>query len=76
MTTLTKQESRVLSYITNNNSINPLTSWKHCGVYRLSAVIFNLKEKGYNIISTRESMLNQFEESCRFAVYKLGETNE
>ena len=38
---LTKQESRILDFLKLKNKINPLSSWRFCGVYRLSAVIFN-----------------------------------
>ena len=73
MTALTKQEERVLTYLQQNDEINPLSSWKHCGVYRLAAVIHQLKSKGYNIISSRKKTLNQFNEQCNFSTYNLGE---
>ena len=50
MEALGKQEQRILDYMKRNNTINPLQSWVECGVYRLSAVIFNLKKKGYDKI--------------------------
>ena len=52
-----------------NNTINPLQSWVECGVYRLSAVIFNLKKKGYEIESNRRVTTNRFDEEVRFAEY-------
>ncbi len=41
----TPQEQRIIDYLRNHGKINPLQAWKECGVYRLSAVIFNLKRK-------------------------------
>ena len=73
MEALSKQEQRVLDYIKRHNSINPLQSWTDCGVYRLSAVIFNLKNKGYEIESNRRVALNRFDEEVRFAEYSLGD---
>ena len=71
METLGKQEQRVLEYMQRNNTINPLQSWVECGVYRLSAVIFNLKKKGYEIKSNRRVTTNRFDEEVRFAEYLL-----
>ena len=75
MEALGKQEQRILDYMKRNNSINPLQSWVECGVYRLSAVIFNLKKKGYDIESSRRVTTNRFDEEVRFAEYLLGEKN-
>lgn len=68
---LTNQETRVLNYLKENKEINPLTSWTVCGVYRLAAVIHQLKTKGISIVSTRKKSLNQFNESCHYASYSL-----
>ena len=73
MEALGKQEQRILDYMKRNNTINPLQSWVECGVYRLSAVIFNLKKKGYEIESNRRVTTNRFDEEVRFAEYLLGE---
>ena len=75
MEALGKQEQRILDYMKRNNTINPLQSWVECGVYRLSAVIFNLKKKGYEIESNRRVTTNRFYEEVRFAEYLLGEKN-
>tara|TARA_B100000768_G_C11183266_1_gene333903 strand:+ start:407 stop:625 length:219 start_codon:yes stop_codon:yes gene_type:complete len=71
MENLGKQEQRVLEYMKKNNTINPLQSWVDCGVYRLSAVIFNLKKKGYEIESNRSVAMNRFDEEVKFAEYLL-----
>lgn len=66
---LTNQENRVFHYIQNHGKINPSTSWNMCGVYRLSAVIHNLKAKGYPIKSERKPIKNKFGERVVFAEY-------
>ena len=76
MENLGKQEQRVLDYMKKNSTINPLQSWVECGVYRLSAVIFNLKKKGYEIESNRRVTTNRFDEEVRFAEYLLGDKND
>ena len=73
MENLGKQEQRVLDYMKKNSTINPLQSWVDCGVYRLSAVIFNLKKKGYEIESNRS--VTRFNEEVKFAEYLLGDKN-
>jgi hypothetical protein len=65
------QDERLLEYLENNKSINPLTAWRKLGIYRLSAVVFNLRQDGYKIITHRKSVLNQFNEKCSFAEYEL-----
>ena len=67
----TPQEQRILDYLCNNQKINPLQAWQECGVYRLSAVIFNLKKKDVRIKSDRVKVLNRFDEDCNVAEYKL-----
>jgi len=68
---LVNQEERLLDYLKTNGSVNPLDAWKELGIYRLSAVIFLLRERGYNIETKRNSMLNKFEELCNYAEYEL-----
>ena len=67
----TPQEQRILDYLCNNQKINPLQAWQECGVYRLSAVIFNLKKKDVRIKSDRVKVLNRFDEDCSVAEYTL-----
>ena len=49
------QKSQVLEHLKNRKSI---TSWEAIERYhatRLSAIIFDLKDEGYDIVTTRES---------------------
>ena len=51
-----------------------VSSWEAIQLYgatRLSAIIFNLKKKGYNIISKRKSFIDRYGDKSQFAVYYL-----
>jgi hypothetical protein len=64
------QAERVLQYLLVNGSIDPMTAWIKCGVYRLSASIFTLRhEHGFDIKTGRRHVTNQFDEQCLVAKY-------
>jgi hypothetical protein len=69
LTNLTQVE-RVLQYMLMNGSIDPLSAWIKCGVYRLSASIYTLRhEHGFEIKTGRRAVKNQFNEPCLVAKY-------
>lgn len=54
--------------------IKPLTSkeaFNELGVTRLSAIIFNLKKDGYNIIKRQVDGVNRYGRAVYFAEYTL-----
>lgn len=65
------QKDRVLSHLEIKGSINPLISWSYLGVYRLSAVIFELRKLGHKIHTNYIDVENQFGEKCNVAEYVL-----
>lgn len=67
------QCQRLLEYLQNTGSINPLSSWQTLGIYRLSARIEDLRKAGYDITTTRIEVLNRFGERCKVAQYSIGE---
>ena len=69
--TLTVQEKRLLDYLKKNKSINPIMSWQALGIYRLSDVIFKLRNKGYEIETERKTVMNKWQEKTSFATYTL-----
>jgi len=69
--TLTVQEKRLLDYLKKNRSINPIMSWQALGIYRLSDVIFKLRNKGYEIETKRKTVMNKWQEKTSFATYTL-----
>lgn len=65
------QTERLLSYLQQNGSIDPMTAWVELGVYRLGARIFDLKAAGHNITTGTKKVKNRFDEDCRVALYTL-----
>ena len=71
-----KQQQRVLDYMNQHGSITSLEAFQHLWVTRLSAVIFELKRKGYNIRSRMELHQNEYGETKHFARYSVVNRNE
>lgn len=69
------QEQRLEEYLVEHRAINPLEAWVELGIYRLSAVIHNLKKKGMSIETVRIGVFNKFGESCSVAEYRYGGQN-
>jgi|TARA_R100001530_G_scaffold87484_3_gene60924 hypothetical protein len=74
---LSKQQQRVIDFVKHNNyHINPLESWNKCGVYRLSAVIHELRKKGYGIDTYDKKVQNQYGETCTVGEYYFQESKD
>ena len=65
------QKDRLITFLKTHRRINPLQSWQILGIYRLSAVILELRKEGYNIITIKTEVKNQFNEACHVATYVL-----
>lgn len=65
------QRTRVLEYINKKGGITSLEAFKELGVSRLSAVIFDLKEKGYNIKDVWIVVTNRYGEETKVKRYYL-----
>lgn len=67
------QKSRILSYMKEcpDHSITSMEAFQKFGATRLAAVVFDLKESGYNIITIPEESINRYGESVRYARYRL-----
>ena len=67
------KRKRLLDYLKKNRSINPIMSWQALGIYRLSDVIFKLRNKGYEIETNKEKVLSKINlaENVSFATYTL-----
>lgn len=63
------QADRVLDYIKKFGSITTLEAFRDLGVTRLSARIFELRDKGLNIDSTNVTSKNRYGENCTYAKY-------
>lgn len=68
----TTQTNIILDYLKNNKEgITSMEAFKKFGATRLSAIIFNLRRKGYNITSYPTQVKTRFGGSCVVSVYKL-----
>lgn len=65
------QNERLLEYLNEHGSINPLEAWVNLGIYRLGARVFDLKRAGHRINTIRQSVTNQFGELCSVASYRI-----
>ena len=66
------QNKQILDYLEIGNKITPLEALYQFGCFRLSAVIFNLRQEGFNIITHNKTV-----DGKTFAEYELvrGENN-
>jgi len=67
------QTQAVLDWLMSGDSISSLEAFKELGITRLSAIIFNLRKKGYRITSEDEKTVNRFGSTVVFSRYKLEE---
>jgi hypothetical protein len=65
------QIDRVLSHLKEKGKIQPLEAWRDLGIYRLSAVIYELRQEGHKIATKRVEVVNRFGESAFIAEYSL-----
>ena len=62
---------RVVEYINQNGSITSRDAFIELGVTRLSAVVFDLKKKGYQVDTQFESSKNRWGDSTTYARYSF-----
>jgi len=70
------KHSMVLNYLTENDfgkthGITSLEAISLFGATRLSAIIFNLKKSGINVVSNTEESLDRFGNTVRYSRYKV-----
>lgn len=66
-----KQTERLLGYLREHRTINPLEAWGYLGIYRLAARIRDLRRAGHGIRRELVPVENRFGEVCRVARYTL-----
>jgi len=64
-------EKRTIEWLKSHKGITSKEAFTELGNTRLSATIFNLREDGWNIASTKESGLNRFGETTHYVRYIL-----
>lgn len=65
------QIERVLAHLKSKGTLQPLEAWRDLGIYRLSAVIYDLRQEGYEIATKRLEVTNRFGETAHIAQYVL-----
>lgn len=73
MTGMRGNTSRVLEYLKKHEGITSKEAFEHFGATRLSAIIFCLRQAGYNIVNIPQSGKNRFGESVHYDQYRLVE---
>lgn len=63
--------TEVLKHLKEHGSITSLEAFELYGATRLSAIIFNLKKKGYEIKTADGSCIDRYGHPCNFARYIL-----
>lgn len=67
----TTQNDRILRHLKDFGSITTWEAIQEYGITRLSARIFDIKEKGYKIIDQIEQSTNRYGETVSFKRYIL-----
>lgn len=65
------QTIRVRAWLEEGKSLTSKEAWEKWGITRLSAIIHNLRRKGYDIETTDEWSYNRYGEKVRFGRYSL-----
>lgn len=66
------QYDRVLGHLqAHPNGLSQAQAIRLYGAYRLSAIIYNLRNDGYKISTTYKTSKNRFGDPVTYAVYKL-----
>ena len=66
-----KQAQRVLDYMDEFGSITSLDAFRDLGITRLSAVVFDLRQEGYNVQSETIGAKNRYGEIAHFSKYYI-----
>lgn len=65
------QYDRVLDHLQRNGKLSQKQAIRLYGAYRLSAIIYNLRQNGYTITTNFKSGKNRFGDNVSWAEYKL-----
>lgn len=71
MTKLKSKQEQVLDYLQKYGSITPETAYKVCHTMRLSSLIFNLRNEGYDIKTEIINKINDEGRHISYACYIL-----
>ena len=65
------QSKRVLEYMKEHETLEPMEAWSVLGVYRLAARVNELRKEGVQIETDRVRYTNKFGEKVSYAKYTL-----
>jgi len=65
------KHQQVKKHLFEKGTIDSWTAIELFGATRLSAIIFNLRKEGYNILSIPQSSYDKNQELCNYTTYKL-----
>ena len=66
------QEERVLDWMKRKGEITSATAYNELGVIQLPKRIWNLKRRGYKIVTAWREGKNRYGNKVRFCAYSLG----
>ena len=66
-------ESRLLDYLREHETITSLDAVLKLHNTRISATIFTLRQKGYNILTEQTNGINAYGDKVEYATYRLVE---
>lgn len=69
------QMSLILNHLQTGAEINPLDALSKYGVYRLGAIIYELKKEGYKILTRMEYFKKPNGRTGHYAIYRMEESN-
>jgi hypothetical protein len=67
----TTKTDQVLKHLKEKGSIDSWTAIQQYGATRLSAIIFNLRRRGFDIVSIPNSVLDRNNNVCNYTNYQL-----
>jgi hypothetical protein len=65
------QTGKILMYMSNHGSINPIEALSDLGCFRLAARVCDLRDMGYEVKTTMVTKKNRYGEPVSFASYSL-----
>lgn len=65
------QRLEVLKYLKTHKGLTSIVAFEKFGITRLSAVIFDLRKIGLNIISVWRTGTNRYGQTVRYVEYRL-----
>lgn len=65
------QNKRLLNYLEQGETINPLKAWNELGIYRLASRVCDLRKQGIKVKDRWLDVSNRYGESIRVKQYYL-----